>query len=87
MKVFIAKQDPFDGIHGVFADSLPDGWGRLLVDRLLQKNHIDPYKVNSLTRLAIVGNSGMGALTYEPVWDIGERKMLENYDEIAIECK
>lgn len=86
-KVFIAKQEPFDGLHGVFADSLPDGWGRLLVDRLLQKNHIDPYTVGSLTRLAIVGKSGMGALTYEPVWDLGERKIAKNYDKIAVECK
>ena len=30
---FIAKQEPFDGLFGVFADSLPDGWGRLLLDR------------------------------------------------------
>lgn len=86
-KVFIAKQEPFDGLHGVFADSLPDGWGRLLVDRLLQKNHIDPYTVGGLTRLAIVGKSGMGALTYEPVWDLGERKTAKNHDKIAIECK
>jgi HipA-like protein len=34
-KVFIPKSEPFDGIFGVFADSLPDGWGRLLVDRLM----------------------------------------------------
>ncbi len=32
-KVYIPKADPFDGLYGVFADSLPDGWGRLLVDR------------------------------------------------------
>lgn len=38
-KVFLPKMDPFDGIFGVFADSLPDGWGRLLVDRLMLKKH------------------------------------------------
>lgn len=27
--------DPFEGLFGVFSDSLPDGWGRLLVDRLV----------------------------------------------------
>ena len=40
---FIAKQEPFDGLFGVFADSLPDGWGRLLLDRLLLKNKINPH--------------------------------------------
>ena len=50
----------------LFADSLPDGWGRLLVDRLLMKNKINPYEVDSINRLAIVGKSGMGALEYYP---------------------
>ena len=32
-KVFIPHQDlPFEGLYGVFWDSLPDGWGRLLVN-------------------------------------------------------
>lgn len=31
-RVFIPQLDPFEGLYGVFADSLPDGWGRLLVD-------------------------------------------------------
>ena len=32
-RVFMPKIDPFEGLFGVFADSLPDGWGRLLVDQ------------------------------------------------------
>ncbi len=27
------QKEPFDGLFGVFNDSLPDGWGRLLLDR------------------------------------------------------
>lgn len=57
-KPFFAKPDPFDGIFGVFADTLPDGWGRLLVDRMLLSKNIDPRTINSLNRLAIVGNTG-----------------------------
>ena len=30
-----ANDLPFDGLFGVFADSLPDGWGKLLIDRAL----------------------------------------------------
>ena len=37
-KVYLPKFEPFEGLFGVFNDSLPDGWGRLLVDRLLLKN-------------------------------------------------
>jgi serine/threonine-protein kinase HipA len=56
----------FEGLFGVFGDSLPDGWGRLLVDRKLIKLGISPYDTNALFRLALVGNSGPGALVYQP---------------------
>jgi len=85
-KVYLPKIDPFDGLFGVFADSLPDGWGRLLVDRLMRKNGLDPYTVGSLERLAIVGNSGMGALTYKPVVSLSETNKKLSLDEIAEEC-
>lgn len=85
-RVFIPKADPFEGLFGVFADSLPDGWGRLLVDRLLLKNHINPFEISSLDRLAIVGSSGMGALTYEPVHHFDLSNQAVDLDEIAAEC-
>ncbi|MCL2042692.1 MAG: type II toxin-antitoxin system HipA family toxin [Treponema sp.] len=65
-RVFIAQRNPFDGNFGVFNDSLPDGWGRLLIDRMLLKKHIDPFSISTLDRLSIVGSSGMGALEYKP---------------------
>ena len=40
--VKLAKAMPFDGLHGVFYDSLPDGWGRLLVDRMLRRMGENP---------------------------------------------
>ena len=86
-KVFIPKIDPFEGLFGVFADSLPDGWGRLLVDRLMKKNGINPYEIGSLERLAIVGTSGMGALTYHPVITMEKNQDEKTLDEIALECE
>ena len=71
----------------LFADSLPDGWGRLLVDRLMKKNGINPYEIGSLERLAIVGTSGMGALTYQPVITMGKNQDEKTLDEIALECE
>ena len=56
----------FDGLFGVFNDSLPDGWGRLLLDRVLAKYNINPAELSVLDRLCIVGSHGMGALTYGP---------------------
>ncbi len=58
--------DIFDGLFGVFNDSLPDGWGRLLLDRQVQGRGIPPEKLGPLDRLTHVGKFGMGALVYEP---------------------
>jgi len=56
----------FDGLFGVFNDSLPDGWGRLLLDRAVDKLGIARGELTPLDRLAHVGRHGMGALSYEP---------------------
>lgn len=64
--LFIAEPTPFYGNFGIFEDSLPDGYGRYLLHRMLQKQGIDDLSLTPLQRLAIVGASGMGALTYQP---------------------
>ncbi|MEO9476597.1 MAG: type II toxin-antitoxin system HipA family toxin [Cyclobacteriaceae bacterium] len=56
----------FEGLPGVFYDSLPDGWGRLLLDRLLKSHGHLSEEFSSLDRLAHVGVHGLGALIYEP---------------------
>ncbi|MRW92772.1 type II toxin-antitoxin system HipA family toxin [Duganella sp. FT80W] len=48
-------------LPGLFADSLPDGWGQLLMDRLRGQTRVSP-----LDRLAFIGEHGMGALSYHP---------------------
>jgi len=86
-RVFIPDWEPFGGIFGVFNDSLPDGWGRLLVDRMLKKHNINPEELSVLDRLAIVGNNGMGALSYEPEsFFANEYELPFNLDEISLEC-
>ena len=64
--VAIADTTIFEGLIGVFNDSLPDGWGRLLLDRTVEKYGIHRGQLNPLDRLAYVGRHGMGALSYEP---------------------
>lgn len=56
----------FEGLPGLFNDSLPDGWGRLLFDRAMRAQGLFPNVLSPLDRLAHIGQSGMGALTYEP---------------------
>lgn len=54
-----------EGLHGLFDDSLPDGWGLLLMHRELRKRAPDK-SVQPLDRLAYVGDTAMGALGYAP---------------------
>lgn len=61
-----APKQPHYGLHGVFADSLPDGWGLYLLDRVLRKNGFNPQRVSALERLAVIGGNCLGALSYQP---------------------
>ncbi len=59
------------GLHGVFADALPDGWGMLLMDRHFRKQGLIPEQLSPLDRLAYLGARTMGALTFHPCSDDG----------------
>lgn len=58
----------FDGLPGLFWDSLPDAWGTKLMELRFSQKGIKPKDVTRLMRLAYVGQRGIGALTYEPSW-------------------
>lgn len=64
-------------LPGLVADSLPDGWGLLLMDRLFRQQGLG--HPGPLDRLAFIGNRAMGALRFvpaarsdveEPDWDL-----------------
>jgi len=56
----------FGPLPGVFDDSLPDGWGLLLMDRHFRSRGLDRGEVSPLDRLLWLGTQTMGALTYHP---------------------
>lgn len=78
--LFIAKPRPFYGNFGIFEDSLPDGYGRYLLHRALMREGIDDRKLTSIDRLSLVGNSGMGALCYEPETIITKGEEMSDFD-------
>lgn len=89
VKPGVASGDPqvFDGLFGVFNDSLPDGWGRLLLDRAVEKLGVNRGQLTPLDRLAHVGRNGMGALSYEPDHSKGESEpVVMQLDRIAQEA-
>lgn len=56
----------FQGIPGVFHDSLPDKFGMKVIDRYYEEKGKSIADVNLLMRLSYIGSRGMGALEYEP---------------------
>ncbi len=83
-----ANEIPFEGLFGVFADSLPDGWGKLLLDRALAARGISIANLSPLDRLAYIGTQGMGALIYRPEISIDHADQFQiELDEIARSTK
>ena len=80
--------DRFGGLFGVFADSLPDSWGELLLDMHLEALGIKRGDLSTLDRLAYVGQNGMGALEYYPskASDYDIKSLGIDFDTIAKEC-
>ncbi len=66
------KDLSFGPVFGLFDDSMPDGWGLLLMDRHFRSNGVSPESVSVLQRLSYMGTHSMGALTYHPPEDENE---------------
>ncbi len=63
----LARAPIFGQLHGVFNDSLPDGWGMMLMDRAFRaKVGWARGEITPMDRLAYLGARGMGALEYRP---------------------
>lgn len=77
----LAPTAPHNGLHGAFSDSLPDGWGLLLMDRIFRQADILPSQITAMDRLSFVGNGAMGALSFSPT---SELKQQSDTDQISI---
>lgn len=76
----------FNDLHGFLADSLPEGWGALLMKRRLAKLDVRWDDLNGVDRLALVGHQGRGALIYEPATTPAEDVQTLNLDDLAAEA-
>lgn len=85
-QLFFATSPYFKGLFGVFADSLPDSYGELLLDRYLRSKNINIKDLTCLDRLAYVGSSGMGLLEYVPDFSIETNRDIYDFDTIQKEC-
>lgn len=76
------RERDFGPIFGLFDDSLPDGWGLLLMDRFFRQQGRPLRKITILERLAYLGTRTMGALTYHPPSETThqDRRTLDLYE-------
>ncbi len=76
------------GLHGVFADCLPDRWGMQIIERALLKSGIRGDQLGTFERLAYLGDETMGALTFQPPIDGISPTSNEtiSLDDLAIEA-
>lgn len=82
--IYTSGKEMFGGLYGVFFDSLPDGWGELLLNRFLSRNGINPERLSVLTKLSLIGKNGLGGLTYEPSQPYAEPiSDVNNFDTLS----
>ncbi|HKL09790.1 MAG TPA: type II toxin-antitoxin system HipA family toxin [Bacteroidales bacterium] len=74
-------EDTFKGLPGLLADSLPDKYGNLLIDKWLAQNGRAPDSMNPVEKLCFIGTRGMGALEFEP----GQIKTSKNTFPIEVD--
>lgn len=73
------SKETFLGLPGLFADSLPDAYGKALLDRWLATNGRN--FANPIERLCYQGKRSMGALEFEPA----QNDYLESSSNIEID--
>ena len=76
------KEKPFNGLFGVFADSLPDAWGYLLIKKRLSADRIAIESINALDHLTFAGKNSMGALQYRPSVELEQEAIEINLDTL-----
>ena len=70
----LRRDFPVHQLHlpGPVYDSLPDGWGLLLMDRMFRQRGLTTARIGALERLANIGSNAMGAMTFHPVAPEGQ---------------
>ncbi len=81
-ELLVPKTNCFYGNFGIFEDSMPDGYGSYLLNKLLQKYGLSLLEMTPVERLSLVGENGMGALVYVPQVVVDEKQESATLDQI-----
>lgn len=72
----------FEGLAGVFHDTLPDKFGTKVIERYFESKNIPPHQLSVLQKLMFVGDKSIGAITYKPVIHKIEKKTVNELIEL-----
>lgn len=75
------SEETFHGLPGMVADSLPDKFGTIVINRYLESQGRRPDSLSVIEKLCYTGKRGMGALEYEPAQEI-----INNDDVVDIDA-
>jgi serine/threonine-protein kinase HipA len=68
----------FEGLAGVFHDTLPDKFGTKVIERYFESKGIASSELNIIQKLMFVGDKSIGGITYKPViHQMDEKKVNE----------
>jgi serine/threonine-protein kinase HipA len=84
--VYFSKSKYFDGLFGVFHDSLPNGFGELVMRRMFQEKGLSYDKVSPLYKLAVLNDNALGGLNYLPTFSTNNQKTMFDLDELSKEA-
>ena len=87
LAVGLQVPDAARALHGLFEDSLPDYWGRIVMDRHFTRLGRDPRRTTALDRLAYLGRRCLGALTYHPCSEPDTAAEPLDLSQAAAECR
>ena len=75
------RSETFQGLQGIFADSLPDKFGNAIIERYFQEtSDTARHELSSLQKLLYIGSRSMGALEYLPPMEGVQPKARESLE-------
>jgi len=72
----------FEGLAGVFHDSLPDKFGTKVIERFFESKNIPTNELNVIQKLMFVGDKSIGAISYKPTIDSIDNKKADELIEL-----
>lgn len=76
-----------DGLPGLIADSLPDGWGRRVMDQCFRKAGRHVAEISPLERLAFIHDRAIGAFVFQPADALSQAPEYRSLVQLAEEAQ